>query len=237
MKRIFIELSGDNFPAPQVGAEKRAQIKDIQDNDLLLVPSKDVPEDGVGVVLIEDFEASRGLLWLTINKDRLSASELSETITSLRKNGLSQREIATRTGLSEQDISFYVRLAASDPRITEALDSGRVSPSAVEPLLALSAEDQAKLVPSALQKKTARAIKALISAHKISQEPNTNVKETINEEIDAGAVLVLALLEEAYKTLDNASFVQASWSPTTSKTATQTLVKIKTLAERYIQNI
>jgi hypothetical protein len=80
------------------------------------------------------------------------------------------------------------------------LEEGRISPSAVEPILVQSWEDQERLIGPAVAAKTVRKVRALVNADRMQQRPE--VRETsIPEELDPLELLVLDELEEAMRHL------------------------------------
>lgn len=233
-RRVFVEVEqGDNIP---VSGIKREGILLPSDLDYVLVVDDEVPTGGIDVSIVEGNTPSSKVIQLATNRDRLKASEICEIISELRRSGWSQREIAEKAGLSEQDVSFYVRLQASDIRITEALDEGKVKPSAVEPLLALSYEEQLSLVPSALQKKTVRGIKALIQAHK-SRTSNRLIKAEEEDDLDPSAMLFTGLVSEAYKVLNSASYLEPTWDSETRREALTALGQVQALTERLLNSV
>jgi hypothetical protein len=212
-KKVYVEVEwdGDNIPQGSAGAL-------LEEEDHLVLISGKTPEGSIPVTLLNQDSAAGLFATLASQKERLSHSELAMYVDDLRKSGYTNKKIAEQTGLLEQDVSFYARLFPANEAIKEALDDHKISPSAVEPLLALSPEAQDRLTRPALQKKTVRGVRALIRADTTSQTPMVvEGKEEADDEIDPAAQLVLDLLSEADNVLRSTHPGMAVWSEGTGK--------------------
>lgn len=145
---------------------------------------------------------------LIINKHRKEISYLdtAKAYKSLKDTGLTQHEIAERLGVSDADVSLALSLLNSDPRIQEAVNNGRVSPSAVEPLLSLPSELQDELAPTAIRCRTVREVKRLVDTAKKLHAANKHDsdEQAVPDDIDPLESLAVAELQEAEMHVSNA---------------------------------
>jgi ParB-like chromosome segregation protein Spo0J len=155
------------------------------------------------VIAIDPPEDQTALLtdMLIINKHRKEISYLEEAqvYKVLHAAGLSQHDIATRMSVSDADVSLALSLLSADQRIQEAVNSGRVSPSAVEPLLSLPPEMQAELAPAAIRAKTVRNVKRLVDTAKKRRgldKRNTD-DQAVPDDVDPMEALALEELKAA----------------------------------------
>lgn len=221
-KRVFVEVESKDIP-------------NVYNNTAYLVGTEELTlllhapvEEATEVTLIDKSNpTANAWVQLITNRGNLSTTEIIKHLSTV-KIIASQKEIAERTGLYEQDVSTLLRLGTADPRLVEAVDKKEISLSAVEPLLALSLEDQAALAPSALQKKTVRGVKSLIAAHQLSKSPVLDKKETLDEEIDPTGMLVTSLLKEALNVVTQAHAIAlgVTFSPFTGKEISGIIEKI-----------
>ena len=148
-------------------------------------------------------EASAQIIYNNCRSE-LSYTERARLIQRMRDGGLAQKEIADKIGESEAEISIALRVMGSHPKIRAALDAGRISPSAVEPLVTQPFAVQEALADTAIRTKTVRGVRALVNAHKLQRDAAIVVEEQDSEDVDPLEVLVLDDLEEALKHLQAA---------------------------------
>jgi hypothetical protein len=133
-------------------------------------------------------------------RQELSYLQRAGVIKRMKDTGLLQVDIAERLSMSESEISTALKAINAHPDVQKALEEGRISPSAVEPILVQSWEDQERLIGPAVAAKTVRKVRALVNADRMQQNPK--VRETdIPEELDPLELLVLDELEEAMRHL------------------------------------
>jgi ParB family chromosome partitioning protein len=103
-----------------------------------------------------------------INEHRkgLTQLEKAQAYQQMKNGGISQAEIARNVGVSEAEVSLCLALLRADPKLQDAVNTGRLAPSAIEPMLSLSQEEQGRLADAAIQAKTVRKISALVKAEK-----------------------------------------------------------------------
>ncbi len=78
--------------------------------------------------------------------------------------GKSQQKIGEMFGVSKSVVSLAMSTLDAHPRLQEAIDQGKLEPSAVEPLLPLPMSVQEDLVDAVIRGKTARRVTALVQA-------------------------------------------------------------------------
>jgi ParB family chromosome partitioning protein len=145
---------------------------------------------------------------LIINKHRKEISYLEEArvYLALRDAGLTQHEIAKRLSVSDADVSLALSLLNADQRIQDAVNNGRISSSAIEPLLSLPPDMQAELVPAAIRCRTVRNVKRLVDAAKrrITDDERDEDGQAVPEDVDPLEALAIAELQEAETHVSNA---------------------------------
>lgn len=139
------------------------------------------------------------------NEHRQGSSYLEkcQVYKALKDRGLSQKEIAKKFGVSDVDVSLALSTLRAHLVLQQAVQDGKLKPSALEPMLSLPMEDQETLAAAAIQAKTVRAISKLVRAHKIATA-NENGNATVNnEEIDPNEELINGVLDDTLKTLSS----------------------------------
>lgn len=146
---------------------------------------------------------------LIANRDRkdLSYFEVAQVYKALRdKYGWKQRQIAKRFGTSDAEVSLAISLLEANEAIQQAVEDGRISPSAVEPLLALSKEDQEELAQAAIRAKTTRKVRDLVKTHQRIKDLDkfeAEQESVLPNDIDPLSTLPLVELEEVREHLAN----------------------------------
>ena len=124
---------------------------------------------------------------------------------ALKQAGRSQREIAQKFQVSDAEVSLAIQATTAHPALQEALNQGRIKPSAIEPLLPLSQELQGELAPAAIRAKTVTKVRALVNIKKAELglgRGSKPVKEVqIAEDMDPLDLLRLSSLQEALEIL------------------------------------
>lgn len=78
--------------------------------------------------------------------------------------GWTRVAVAAWFNISETSLSLALSTLKAHPKVQEAIVAGRISSSAVEPLLPLPWEDQERLIDAAIAEKTVRKVAALVRA-------------------------------------------------------------------------
>jgi hypothetical protein len=125
--------------------------------------------------------------------------------------GKTKSWVASKFGVSNTDVSLALSLLRADPKIQQAVDEGRISTSAVEPLISQPLEFQARLVDAALREKTVRRVKALVEAEKRKTSVSATREERTSllpDDVDPLEVLALNELREALLHLRNSQIAR-----------------------------
>jgi ParB family chromosome partitioning protein len=160
---------------------------------------EDVPGDEVGLI-IQQYNENE-------NRDNLSYIEKAWVYARLKNAGMSQHRIAEITGTNDADVSLALASLKAPEKIQQAINDGRISPSAVEPILSLHPNDQEELAAAVIQAKTVRNVKKLVDAHRASKHVgkskgvlNTNVPD----DADPLELISISAIEEAINYLKSA---------------------------------
>ena len=89
-------------------------------------------------------------------------THVADAIMTLKEADVKQKEIARRFRLRESEVSTYLTLARGHKKIRDAVNAGRLTLSAAEPLLTKPMEIQEALADAAIGAKTVRKVRALI---------------------------------------------------------------------------
>lgn len=123
----------------------------------------------------------------------------------LKEYGWKQVTIAQKFGVSETEVSLAIAATKADKKLQEALNMGRIKPSAVEPLLSQPLDVQAELADAAIAAKTVRKVTDLIQMHKKRrdiQKVSVQVSD-IPDNVDPIDALSMAELGQALEHLGN----------------------------------
>jgi len=141
------------------------------------------------------------------HRENLTYLQRAGLMERMKKSGYKQVDIAEKLGETEAEVSLALKALKAHPLLQKALEEGRISPSAVEPLLPLQIETQGRLAKTAIQAKTTRKVRALVQAHKL-EEKNwlaTPPEETyIPEGYDPYELMAIEELAQARKHLEMA---------------------------------
>lgn len=137
------------------------------------------------------------------HRQNMNLLEKARVYEHLRLLGMSQKDIATRLGKSPSEISVALSLLRAAPAVQDAVNSGKLSASAIEPLISLSQEDQECLLPAALEAKTVKKISALVKTHNtlktdVAVGTSNDLKATVLNQLDnvLNEITALAILCE-----------------------------------------
>lgn len=166
--------------------------------DLFEVPitQTDPPEDIDEALAIQ----------LIVNRNRkdMKLTHVADAIAGIRKGGTKQKDIAKRFGLSEAEVSTLLTLARGHEKLRTAIDRGKITLSAAEPLLTKSMELQEELVNAAIGARTVRKVRAMLRAHQM-QSDVVALRGELEEDIDP---LDYLALEEIQKIVLSMSALQ-----------------------------
>ncbi len=135
----------------------------------------DTPADGI--------EAHTIQVLLNRNRKDIKPTHVATAILALKQSGKTQREIAKIFGMGEPEVSTYLTLERGHEKIRKAVNSGRISLSAVEPLLTKPLEIQEELADAAIRQRTVRAVRALVKTHEMKTDvtaPDSQLEEDID---------------------------------------------------------
>lgn len=135
----------------------------------------------------------------------LSITEKAEAMELLRGQGLNQREIAVKLGVSEPEVSQTLAVLSVHPKLQRAVVEGRISPSALEPLIPLSIEEQGELADAAIKERTVRKIGALVRGHNAKLKASSRVVENNSPDATPAEMQAVSSIEMALVTLRMAS--------------------------------
>ena len=150
----------------------------------------------------------------------------------VKMSGLSQAQLALNFGMSQSEVSLSLALSKAHPKLQKAVAEERISPSAVEPLLALSEEEQEELIDAAIKEKTVRRVRALVSAHKKRMNIVGTITQIKDNGVDPFDKLVLEELEKVDQHLDNILPSEISDKDLVVKTLDKVAYKITNLLEQ-----
>jgi len=176
---------------------------------------------------------------LNRNRKDVKPSHVAESILAMKEAGKIQKEIAKRFGLSESEVSTYLTLQRGHEKIRKAVDSGRMSLSAAEPLLTKSLETQEALAEAAIRQRTVRRVRALVKTHEMTSDI-TAPDSQLEDDIDPLEYLALEAVKQAVSMLD-----MALSQPIKSTTITGAMIRVneevrektKRLSDQLMDNI
>jgi ParB/RepB/Spo0J family partition protein len=134
------------------------------------------------------------------------------TCRKLKELGMKQVKIARSLGMSEADVSIALSVADASQNVQKAIEAGKLSPSAIEPLLTLPRAEQDALLPAAINVRTVLKVKALVKAEK-HRTALAEKRVRIVDEDEAGdpvMQMVMDALAEANRQLKIAESMMAT---------------------------
>lgn len=120
------------------------------------------------------------------HREGMSYLDRARVYARLKSLGVSQQAIAQRFAVSESAVSLAVSTLRAAPALQQAVNDGRLTPSALEPLLSQPLETQEALADAAIHAKTVRKITTLLQAHK-NRESTVGAKRppvSVSDEVD-----------------------------------------------------
>lgn len=133
-----------------------------------------------------------------INEHRrgLTQLEKAEFYRRLREDfGLPQKLVAEQAGVSEAEVSLALAALRAHPAIRDAMLEGKLSHSAVEPVLSLPYEDQEKIAPLVLKEKTVRKVAEAVKVYRAANGLERTIRTPkVTEQKAARAVDPLAAM-------------------------------------------
>lgn len=118
---------------------------------------------------------------------------------AMKDTGMTQASIAKLVGKSEAEISLSLKFLSASGAVVAAVVDGSISPSAAEPLLSLSKEDQERLIDAAVRAKTVKKINDLVRADKRKNDLKAEAVERAGEDEDPLEIMVIMATEQALK--------------------------------------
>jgi len=144
----------------------------------------------------DDIEARTIQVILNRNRRDVKPTHVADAIMAMKNQGRYQKDIAKTFGLSEPEVSMYLTLFRGHEKLKKAVDSGRITLSAIEPLLTKDLAVQDKLADAAIRQRTVRAVRALVKTHLMKTDITAPTSQ-LEEDIDPLEYLALEELEEA----------------------------------------
>lgn len=136
-------------------------------------------------VPVPNDDQDRMIQQFVINQHRTQLSQLekAEVYRKLKEEyGIPQKTIAAKFGVSEGEVSIALAAVKASPAIRDAILEGRLSHSAVEPVLALDLEHQEAIAPLVIQAHTVKgvsdAVKTYRKAHGLEKRTTRTPQET-----------------------------------------------------------
>ncbi len=168
-----------------------------------------------------------------LNRGRkdIRPSHVAGSILMLKNSGKTQREIAKIFGMSEPEVSTYLSLQRGILKIKMAVNEGRISLSAVEPLLTKSIEVQEELADAAIRQRTVRAVRALVKTHEMRTDV-TAPDSQLEEDIDPLEFLSLEAVKQVIDLLETAASL-----PIESVTIRRAMLLIVQDAQKRAENL
>lgn len=172
-----------------------------------------------------DTEARTIQVILNRNRKDVKPTHVAGAIMAMKVKGIQQTDIAKRFGLSEPEVSMYLTLFRGHEKLKKAVNAGRISLSAIEPLLTKDIAVQEELADAAIRQRTVRAVRALVKTHEMKTDI-TAPKSQLEETIDPLEYLALEEFEGIVDSLRTISNMKIR-SHTIAGQLAQTLQKIK----------
>lgn len=135
----------------------------------------------------------------------MSYLEKAQVYANLIGNGARAKDVATVFGVTKSVISVATATLRADPKLRDAVEAGKISPSAVEPIIFKDPETQAILADAVIAAKTTRKVKSVVNTYEragIIPGLEEEVDETVFEE-DPLLILYRDQISEAIHILSN----------------------------------
>lgn len=126
---------------------------------------------------------------------------------------------------------MYLTLFRGHEKLKKAVNTGRISLSAIEPLLTKDIAVQEQLADAAIRQRTVRAVRALVKTHEMKTDI-TAPKSQLEEDIDPLEYLALEELEDVRDTL-----ISLLTIPIKSLTIAGQMIKVFSEIEETIEQL
>lgn len=116
-------------------------------------------------VLVDKPDESQELIRKTqenIARSGMSFLEVAQVYKKLKDQGMKQQSIADSFGVGKAAVSIALKTLDADPKIQEAINEGRLSPSTAEHIIFKDPETQAVLADAVIAARTDRKVKAVV---------------------------------------------------------------------------
>lgn len=191
MVPLIVSPAGDNSNEYELKDGHR-RIKAAQSLGIQQVPCV--------VVEQAEYESDHIIQQVLINNERepIGYLDMAKVFAKLKELGMLQKDIAVHFGTTSANVSLALATLEASPKLQNAVAEGRLAPSAIEPLLPLSLEQQEALADTAIRLKTVRKIRDLTETEKRKSNPKKHSPEMAQgSPEDSFGSLVLAALETA----------------------------------------
>jgi ParB/RepB/Spo0J family partition protein len=178
-----------------------------------------------------DTEARTIQVILNRNRKDVKPTHVAGAIMAMKNKGKLQKDIAKRFGLSEPEVSMYLTLFRGHDKLKKAVNTGRISLSAIEPLLTKDLSVQEKLADAAIRQRTVRAVRALVKTHEMKTDITAPTSQ-LEEDIDPLEYLALEELEGVRDTL-----ISLLATPIKSRTIAGQMIKVFSEIEEAIEQL
>jgi len=178
-----------------------------------------------------DTEARTIQVILNRNRKDVKPTHVASAIMAMKNNGKLQKDIAKRFGLSEPEVSMYLTLFRGHDKLKKAVNSGRISLSAIEPLLTKDLAVQEELADAAIRQRTVRAVRALVKTHEMKTDITAPTSQ-LEENIDPLEYLALEEFEDVRDTL-----ISLLTIPIKSQSIASQMIKVFIEIEEIIEQL
>jgi len=138
----------------------------------------------------------------------MSYMELAQVYEDLVEQGMKAQEVADLFGVSKTTVSVSRAILKASPKLRQAIEEERISPTAAEVLVFKDEETQEKLADAVISAKTARKAKAVVTTYERS-----GVIPTIEREVEETLFESDPLLETYRDQLQEAAHILRSIHP------------------------
>lgn len=168
----------------------------------------------------------------------ISYMDRARACQTLKDCGWKQVKIARQLGMSEADVSLALSAIKASPAVQEAVDTGKLAPSAVEPLLSLPHDVQDTLLPAAITARSVRKVTALVQGEKSRLGLAMKRVKVVNGETTEDPMLAVAraAIEEAMLKLKVAESIMEN-NPQISQQVKPTVKELLATATRLKKQV
>lgn len=154
----------------------------------------DEQPDPIGLIIAQYIE----------NEERrgLSYIDKARTYAMLKEQGMAQKDIARQFGISDAAVSLALAALNAPQKLQDAINTGELTPSAVEPLLSLPLDIQESLADAAIRSKTVKKVTDLVNAEKQRRSLGSKKVGAVEpSDVDPLEEAMVSDLESAVETL------------------------------------